>query len=52
MAQSPHEMRGLMVGLWSAAYGIGTLSASMANINLNVKLILSVKTFTISSLKP
>ena len=23
IAQSPHEMRGLMVGLWYAAYGLG-----------------------------
>ena len=23
IAQSPHEMRGLMVGLWYAAFGVG-----------------------------
>ena len=33
IAQSPHEMRGLMVGLWYAACGVGYV------ININSKVL-------------
>ena len=37
IAQSPHEMRGLMVGLWYAAYGIGCVIDINGRYTFNCK---------------
>ena len=42
IAQSPHEMRGLMVGLWYAARGVGYI------FNINIKYIFECENDTTS----
>ena len=42
IAQSPHEMRGLMVGLWYAAHGVGYI------LNISIKYIFECENDTTS----